>query len=225
MGVIRTLTHRARQIVSDPEDLEKEMTHLRKVLSISGYTRWAWDSPGKKKINPITHRPGQGKTKGHITLPYVGGITEPISRHMRKAGIVVHSRPHTTIRRLLVSPKDKDNITDKCGVVYHLKCQDCRAEYIGETERALSRRLTEHKREASPVGQHMRQKRHRLDEDNIKVLDSESRWFQRGVREAIHIRSRSPSLNRDQGRHTLPPIYNTLVQSHDPSVPPDGSCD
>ncbi len=54
---------------------------------------------------------------------------------------------------------------------------------------------------------------HKLDNDNIKILDRESRWFQRGVREALQIRSRSPSLNRDRGRHHLPPIYNTLVKS------------
>ena len=75
---------------------------------------------------------------------------------MRKAGIVVHSRPHTTLKRLLVSPKDKDDTTEKCGVIYHLNCQDYSAEYIGEMERALSQRLKEHKREASPVAQHMK---------------------------------------------------------------------
>ena len=40
-------------------------------------------------------------------------------------------------------------------------------------------------------------------------------WFQRGVREAIHIRSRSPTLNRDRGRHNLPSVYNTIVLSRD----------
>ena len=51
--------------------------------------------------------------------------------------------------------------------------------------------------------------------EKVKVIDRESRWFERGVREAVHIRARSPSLNRDQGRHRLPPIYNSLIQSHD----------
>lgn len=221
MGVIRTLTHRARTIVSDTTDRDREFAHLQKVLTISGYTKWAWDSPGRKRTGQNRQHSVQ-KSKGHVTLPYIQGITEPISRHMRKVGIQVHARPHTTIRSILVSPKDKDSILDKPGVVYHLKCRDCRAEYIGETERALRKRVSEHKREASPVGQHLQRFKHELDE-NIKVLDSDSRWFERGVREAVHIRSRSPSLNRDQGRHSLPPVYDTLVLSHDPLATPGGS--
>ena len=33
MGVIRTLTHRADTIISDSQDKEREMKHLKKVLS------------------------------------------------------------------------------------------------------------------------------------------------------------------------------------------------
>ena len=64
-----------------------------------------------------------------------------------------------------------------------------------------------------------------------KILESEPRYFERGVREAIYIRACAPSLNRDGGRHQLPPIYDTLVQacdtralaevSHDQSVDHD----
>ncbi len=49
-----------------------------------------------------------------------------------------------------------------------------------------------------------------LDIDNSKLLDRESRWFQRGVREALRIHSGSPSLNRDRGRHQLPPSTTPL---------------
>ena len=36
-----------------------------------------------------------------------------------------------------MAPKEKDNLQDKCGVVYQLTCHHCEASYIGETERAL----------------------------------------------------------------------------------------
>ncbi len=63
-------------------------------------------------------------------IPYVRGITEPISRLIRKAGVIAHTKPHTTIRKLLVAPKDQDKLEDKCGVVYHLSCQECDAQYV-----------------------------------------------------------------------------------------------
>ena len=41
IGVIRTLTHRADTIISDAQDTEREVKHLKKVLSIAGYSKWA----------------------------------------------------------------------------------------------------------------------------------------------------------------------------------------
>ncbi len=43
-------------------------------------------------------------------------------------------------------------------------------------------------------------------------------WFRRGIAacdEAIWIAKENPSLNRDRGRHTLPPVYNQLLSSRD----------
>ena len=122
---------------------------------------------------------------------------------------------HTTIRSILVAPKHKDHPQDKCGVVYQLTFHDCEASYIGETERTLKQRLKEHQKDSSPVGHHMGYNKHNVDSQNIRIVDRDSRWFQRGVREAIQIRSRSPTLNRDRGRHNLPSVYNTIVRSRD----------
>ena len=212
LGVIRTLTHRANTLVTEEEEKQKEVLHLKKVLSISGYPKWAWDLPGSTKItpHPRTKDPAR-RPKGHVTIPYVGGVSEALVRKMRKAGVTAHVRPQNTIRSHLVRPKDKEDNIKRCGVVYSITCEDCDTEYIGETERALNKRLSEHRRESSPVGLHMNEQRHKFQEKEVKIVDRESRWFERGVREAIHIRSRSPSLNRDQGRHLLPPIYNSII--------------
>ncbi len=217
LGVIRTLTHRAKSVVSEEEDLSDELDHLRTVLSVSGYTKWSWQAPSSNKRKPQPSREKKQKPKGHVTLPYIQGVTEALCRKIRKAGVAAHTRPHDTLRRRLVRPKDSEEAQKKCGVVYHLSCAQCDSQYIGETERSLHKRLQEHRRESSPVGHHMIEKTHKLDDQNIKVIDRESRWFERGVREAIHIRAQSPSLNRDQGRHQLPPVYNSLIRSCDVS--------
>ena len=84
------------------------------------------------------------------------------------------------------------------------------------TGKSLGTRLSQHARPYSrPVGEHLSECRHKLDPEETKILEQESRYFQRGVREAIFIRARAPSLNRDGGRHHLPHIYDTLVKSCD----------
>ena len=216
LGVIRTLTHRANTICSTQEAKDKETNHLKKVLTISGYKKWAWNSPGGRKSNTASQQPvKQHQRKGHITIPYVGGVSDALSRKIRKLGVAVHSKPSNTIRSQLVTPKDKTSKLDKAGIIYRIDCQDCNQHYVGETERPLQKRLTEHKKDSSPVGAHLHAEQHQFSADNVNILDRENKWFQRGVKEAIYIAATNPPLNRDRGRYTLPPVYHSLIRSRE----------
>ena len=100
-------------------------------------------------------------------------------------------------------------------MVYHVKCDNCSADYVGETARSLNSRLKEHRRPASHVGKHLKEHQHQFREDQVAVLHQEASWFKRGVAEAIHIEKHTPTLNKDRGRHTLPVIYRQLMQLRD----------
>ena len=107
MGVLRTLTYRADTIISNPQDKERKIKYLKKGLSAAGYSQWAWQAPGRKKIiRPHPRNTDSEKAKGHVTLPYVVGVTEPISCVIRKTDVAAHAKPHTTTRSILVAPKD-----------------------------------------------------------------------------------------------------------------------
>ena len=218
LGVIRTLHHRCNMICTTEEEKMKEIDHLKKVLSISGYTRSAWMAATHRNT-PTPSSPSdpsdKNKPKGYITLPYVGNTSDAIARVIRKAGIQVHLRPYNRLRDKLVHPKDKVSNEEKTGVVYHIKCGDCDYAYVGETERRLSKRIKEHHRSSSPVGHHLIHRKHSISEQDISVLHQESDWFRRGVAEAIHIAQEDPVLNRDRGRHTLPNIYHEVILSRD----------
>ena len=214
LGVVRTLSHRARSICSTPEALDAEMKHLEKVLSISGYPRpkdFLCNSTSKKKV-PHPRTQSNTRSRGNLSIPYVQGVTEAISRRFRKHGIITHARAHDTIRRKLPTPKDKDPLSDQAGVVYHIKCQDCDSDYIGETDRKLHKRVADHTRanNTGAVQAHLAPTGHSLS-DEQRVLARDHRWFQRGVRESIHIRTRKPTLNNDGGRHKLSQVFNPLL--------------
>ena len=194
------------------------MEHLKRVLSVSGYTKAAWNAASRPKPTVTTPDSTAPRKKGHVTLPFVGQMSEAIARTIRKAGVAVHLRPYNSIRQQLVHPKDKVTQEDKSGVVYHIKCGDCSASYVGETERQLKTRVKEHhKTKSSPLCEHLTKEGHSFSKEQVSVLQQEPDWFKRGVAEAIHIQRESPSLNRDQGRHKLPAIYRELLssQSHD----------
>ena len=216
LGVIRTLYHRCQAICSSEAANLKEIEHLQKVLSISGYTRSAWKTATTPKVEPTVPRePTESSYRGYITLPYVGPVSQAVARTIRKAGVAVHLRPYNTIRGSLVHPKDKLDKKDKAGLVYHIKCADCSATYVGETERKLGKRMTEHHKPSSPIGHHLEWNRHTFSDKEVSILHQESDWFRRGVAEAIHIHQEAPILNRDRGRHTLPAIYRDILPTCD----------
>ena len=138
-------------------------------------------------------------------------MSDAIARVLRKSGIIVHMKPYNTLRGRLVHPKDKVPKEDKSGVVYHITCGECESSYVGETERSLKKRLTEHKRSSSPVGHHMEYHKHTFSKAEVSVVHQETGWFRRGVAEAIHIAKTDPKLNRDRGRHFLPAIYREIL--------------
>ena len=90
------------------------------------------------------------RTKGLVVLPYVRGMSERIARTLNKHNIQSAMKPATTLRSLLVHPKDKIHRMDNVGVVYEIPCNNCEKKCIGETGRRLSTctRNKEHKIDA-----------------------------------------------------------------------------
>ena len=154
-----------------------------------------------------------------MVISYVQNVSETVARVFQSKGIHTHYKPINSIRQQLVAPKDRTKMEHKSGTVYHIMCDDCPAAYVGESERTLKTRLAEHRRpssSSSPVVQHTKHTKHTINWNNVKVLDQDSNWFNRVVREAINIYRHPSSLNRDKGRHDLPPVYQSIL-SHDPT--------
>lgn len=48
----------------------------------------------------------------------------------------------------------------------------------------------------------------------MHIIEKENKWFERGIREAIHVQVENPSLSRGEGLvHNPSPIYQTALSS------------
>ena len=113
--------------------------------------------------------------------------------------------------------RDKMDPLKRCHVVYQVGCQDCASTYIGETARPLATRLQEHQnRSTSAIHEHLQATGHSFSPQETKILSTEPFLTKRKVKEAIEIKTRRPSLNRDQG-FELPPIYNQILTTVHPT--------
>ena len=79
-------------------------------------------TPAPKKNNKRNTNPNNNKDqKPHITVPYHWGLSESFKRTCKKYGIEVHLKGGSTIKNLLMTPKDKDPILKRSAVIYRFK--------------------------------------------------------------------------------------------------------
>ncbi|CAH3122794.1 unnamed protein product, partial [Porites lobata] len=152
LAVIRTLLERDDSIVTKEEDRKQEEEHIRTALHTCGYPDWGIkrvkeQMKRKKAIRKDKSKKdkAQEKSRGVVTVPCVHSFTKEIKRIFTNHRVATMVNPQTTLRQVLVHPKDKVEKQKKAGVVCKIPCNQCEKVYIDETGRQLGTRITEHK--------------------------------------------------------------------------------
>ena len=112
------------------------------------------------------------KSRGHIVIPYTQGLCESIKKICGRYSIQTDFKGGSTIKNLLVSPKDKDPMVNQSDAIYWYQCGDlgCDDEYIGETSRTFGKRYKEHLKDPSPIHHHNNQTNHPINHNNFKII-------------------------------------------------------
>ena len=218
-SVVGTLHHRAKTICSDHQ-LLKEEDHLTKALMKCNYPRWALNRV-RIKMNSTAHKnknkagPTQQNNtpRPHITVPYYWRLSESIKQRCKNYGVQVYFRGGTTIKNLLMAPKDLDPMMKKSGVIYSYKCGrvECDEEYIGESSRTFEERFKEHQKALSPIFDHFNTTGHSISVENFNIVGREDQNLMRAIKEVLYIRVNNPSLNRNVGKYHLPHIWDEVL--------------
>ena len=174
------------------------------------YPNWALNKIKHKMNNPGTrttvNNNNNTRHKTYIVVPYYAGLSENIKNIGKKFGVQVHCKGGTTIKNLLMAPKDKDPMLKQSGVIYRYHCGrvDCDEEYIGESSRTFGERFKEHLKSPSPIYDHSNISGHKVTINNFDIVGREDLNQMRTIKEAIYIRVNDPSLNRNVGKYHLP---------------------
>ena len=220
-SVIGTLQHRANTICSDPQLLHKEVLHLKNALKNCKYPTWALNRIQKKTNNPEKKQAPRNRNnnntqkKSYIVVPYYRGLSESIKNIGKKFGVQVYCKGGTTIKNLLMAPKDRDPIQKQSGVIYRYQCDrvDCDDEYIGETSKIFGEKFKEHLKPPLPymttatsvVTMSI------ITINNFNIVGREDLNQMRTIKEALYIRVNDPSLNRNVGKYHLPHVWDEVL--------------
>ena len=116
-SVIGTLHHRTQTFCQNPQLLQQEEKCLYRGLTKCKYP--AWTHRIKIKIrNPAQNKNRSNKTNSgtnnnqnpYIVVPYYRGLSENLKKVCSKHWVQVYFKGGTTIKNLLMAPKDQDPI-------------------------------------------------------------------------------------------------------------------
>ena len=207
-SVITSLFVRAKNIISNPSDLEKEENHLTAVLQANGYpkkfiknTIRASQLPRQSVNNANTENQEQ-IAPVRINLPYVKGTSEQLKRIFNDQNIDCTFYTTTTLRTLLLHVKDPVPLEQRNNVVYKYDCKDCEAVYFGESKRTIAEGTKEHTRAVRAAdtrryetADHCWKYNHDFDWENKKIMDYETNTTTRKIKETVHSLSNDNHIN------------------------------
>ena len=128
-----------------------------------------------KKPNPSTVKFIEG---ARVVIPYIKGLSEKYRHTLAKYGVRVFFKGTSTIKSLLMHPKDPVPDAQKTDIIYHWKSQadNCTAEYIGKTNRSLKERVSDHRNQTTSAIRncHISTKHPKAEHKDFTIIDRES---------------------------------------------------
>ena len=220
-----TLIHRAINLPNSQTGRDQEIKHVYTALDSNGYPTNLITQITKKKCFPPpvpTTEELVGTffkcvdpplTRGFATLTYIKGLTEPLTRLLKKQDIQVTNKPVKTLQQEFPAPKFRPEKVDQCNVVYKIPCTTCSWSYIGETKRSFSTRKKEHARnvkmctKGSNVANHAWSENHQIDFENASIIDK-SNYRHLKTLESWHT---AKTVDADNNSCPLPNQYRILL--------------
>lgn len=157
--------------------------------------------------NLIINQPKEDEKEEHwVPLPYIGNISNKVGGFLRnRLKWKVTFTPGIKVQNMLNGLKDKEN-KEPAGI-YNVTCNSCNENYIGESKRVIQR-LEEHKDNVlryeykkSAIARHtIRNKGHKIDWENSKLIVKEHNSHLRKIKEGLAIQQHQGQLmNIDKG--------------------------
>jgi hypothetical protein len=226
---IKTLIERAYKICSSYQLFHQEIVQLKSYFANNKFPLALFDSVLStflnKKHTTVPEVNSVSKLIKYVKLPYYGNQTFQIRNEIQK--VLKENFPYADFRLIFVNYfktkslfNYKDKIPEKIqsNIVYQYTCSSCNAGYIGSTERLFFSRIQEHlgnsfrtfrpiaKPNESSIRDHSHSLDHPMHTIDFRIIDSAQDTFTLRLTEAVHIKQKNPTLNKN----TTPLPLNTM---------------
>jgi hypothetical protein len=171
----------------------------------NGYTNYQIKKAFRSTFNPkSTNSSSSSPPLALISLPYIQGTTDHISKILTKKNIKTIFKPFKTLKQSFRSTKDK--FDPMLGPrIYQIPCSYGKS-YIGQTSRSFKSHLKEHIADTthnhiskSVIVEHSFKSKHLICFDKTRILASAPYYSSHVIREALEIEKHPNNFNREDG--------------------------
>jgi hypothetical protein len=177
-SVIRTLAHN-----HNSNNFHDELEFINKTLVKNNYPKKLIDLTIKETIDKIEGRTesrtgNSGQALDHtkiIIIPYISEVSQKIKHILNKYDFKTVYKKGTSMRSILTRFKHIDSL-ESHDLVYYISCNDCDANYSGNTKRKLETRVKEHESVLykpyvhSNIAEHSLAMKHDINWKNPKII-------------------------------------------------------
>ena len=211
-AIIIGMIHRIYRACSDWSYISESLEKAKLILRNNQYPECFTDEIIAKTLSKIINKaemePEQTEKEDDILffINYRGKVTEEYSKEIKRICANTESpsckvpiKIIMTMRKLRsILPPLKPQIPKmlKSGVIYKLNCPVCKDSYVGETERHMITRFTEHILREGPIKSHNEKCSHQIkSEEQVEILREIPSNNKILTYEALFIKELCPEIN------------------------------
>ena len=209
VGLLQCMLHRAYSVCSNWTVFSNEMDKLKDIFKSNGYPDHVIHSSisrflGRKFSGNSNLLAKDDNVETIFTIPYLGMPSVIYANKIKK---VFRTFYNIEVKPVFTSFKVKNYFSLKSRtpfplvskVVYQFNClRDANISYVGKTKLHLATRVDEHVNNPSAIKEHLRscsQCKSNFSIQYFKIVDKANSDFECCIKEAIHLKCLTPSLN------------------------------
>lgn len=216
-SVINGLVDRAIKLTNS-NNRKFQLNKVKNMLINNNYPVNFINNVIKNRVHKLYNSNNLQKVEStYVCIPYTPILSEKIKGILGQYNIRIANRPFNTLDSLYSQLKDKIESTKESNVVYKISCLDCPGQYVGQTKQYLNKRVYSHKYsiqcndESTALSRHSKELNHHFDFNNVSILDRESNYKKRLIKEMINIKKEKNSINFRTDIQNLSILYNGIL--------------
>lgn len=223
MAAFNSMVYRLCKFPLDVQSYMSEVETIKEIATVNGYRSTKIDELIAKhsrsvKLQSVTTLKKADSTSSNNVrrkFTYVGPNSYRIANTLKPHDVTCVFGNDGKLGSLLGNPKDKIPDLKKAGI-YSIGCNGCNKSYVGQSRRAVEKRLYEHRYhlrrlepQKSSVAKHMLEENHGIDFASVKLLKAIQKPSLLDAYESYYINKHNNTMNADSG-----PITSKLFGLH-----------